>query len=98
MVNIVIDGKQFCVDSNMTILEAAAANDIKIPTLCYLKGVNNNGSCRLCLVEVELWIWLGLCIIEVAPVVKQMNSEALAVYCQKKLLWYYLIGIDISRI
>ncbi len=53
MVNIVIDGKQFCVDSNMTILEAAAANDIKIPTLCYLKGVNNNGSCRLCIVEVE---------------------------------------------
>ena len=36
-----------------TLLELSRANGIDIPTLCYLKGVNEIGSCRLCMVEAE---------------------------------------------
>ena len=52
MVNITIDGIQTSVPASYTILEAARAAGIKIPTLCYLKGVNEVGACRVCLVEV----------------------------------------------
>ena len=37
----------------VTILEAARAHGIDIPTLCYLEGVIDIGSCRLCMVEAE---------------------------------------------
>src|SRR5512133_2133277 len=47
-----IDGVQVNVPSTYTILEAARAAGVKVPTLCYLKGVNEVGACRVCLVEV----------------------------------------------
>lgn len=53
MVNITIDGKQLQVANGLTILQAARQNGIKIPTLCYLEGVSEVESCRLCVVEVE---------------------------------------------
>lgn len=53
MVSICIDGKQMEVNEKLTILEAAQQADIKIPTLCYLKDVNEIGACKMCVVEVE---------------------------------------------
>ena len=53
MVSICIDGKQLEVNESLTILEAAAQADIRIPTLCYLKDVNEIGACKMCVVEVE---------------------------------------------
>lgn len=53
MVNITIDGIQTKVPENMTVLEAAKSIGIDIPTLCFLKGINEIGDCRICLVEVE---------------------------------------------
>jgi len=53
MVNVTIDGKQITASENQTILQAARANGIAIPTLCYLEGLNEIGACRLCVVEVE---------------------------------------------
>jgi len=41
------------VEKGTTILDAATANEIEIPTLCYLVGVSDVGMCRLCMVEVE---------------------------------------------
>ncbi len=52
MVNLTIDGVKIQVPAQYTILEAARKAGIKIPTLCYLKGVNEIGACRVCLVEV----------------------------------------------
>ena len=48
-----IDGKVVKVKEGMTVLQAAREAGIQIPTLCYLEGVSNIGSCRLCLVEIE---------------------------------------------
>ena len=53
MVNIKINGVQYAVPKGSTVLEAARIAKIEIPTLCYLKDINEIGACRLCLVEVS---------------------------------------------
>lgn len=53
MVNITIDDRKIKVPNNYTVLEAAKYANIKIPTLCYLKGINEIGACRMCVVEIK---------------------------------------------
>ena len=53
MLNIKINGMPFSVEKNTTILEACHQFGIKIPTLCYLKDINEIGACRMCLCEVK---------------------------------------------
>ncbi|MCF0150317.1 MAG: (2Fe-2S)-binding protein [Firmicutes bacterium] len=53
MVKLTIDGKQITAAENTTILQAAADNGINIPSLCYFKGLNDIGACRVCVVEIE---------------------------------------------
>lgn len=53
MVNITIDGVNVSVPEGITILEAARKANINIPTLCFLKDINEVGDCRMCIVEVE---------------------------------------------
>ena len=52
-VNLTIDGKAISVPAGTTILAAAKANDIYIPTLCFLEKLEPHASCRMCVVEVE---------------------------------------------
>lgn len=53
MVNLRIDGKEIQVLKGTTILDAARSHGIEIPTLCYLKDINDIGACRVCLVELK---------------------------------------------
>lgn len=53
MVNLTINNKKITVPEGTTILEAARENNILIPHFCYLEGVHQVGSCRICVVEVE---------------------------------------------
>ncbi|MBQ6249926.1 MAG: (2Fe-2S)-binding protein [Oscillospiraceae bacterium] len=53
MVNVTIDNRTVSVPENTTILEAAQIAGVEIPTLCYLKDINQIGACRVCMVEVE---------------------------------------------
>jgi len=52
-INVKINGVDYAVPKGSTVLEAARAAKIEIPTLCYLKDINEIGACRLCLVEVS---------------------------------------------
>ena len=52
-VSLTIDGIKVNVPSEYTVLEAARQAGVSIPTLCYLKSINEVGACRVCLVEVE---------------------------------------------
>ena len=52
-VKLTIDGLDVVADSNQTILEVAKKAKIDIPTLCFLKGINEPASCRICVVEIE---------------------------------------------
>ena len=53
MVNIKINGMACEVPAGSTILEAAREAGIDIPTLCFLKDINQIGACRMCMVEVK---------------------------------------------
>lgn len=53
MVNLKINGQDVSVPEGSTILDAAREVGINIPTLCYLKDINQIGACRMCLVEVK---------------------------------------------
>ena len=53
MVDVTIDGQKVSVPEGTTIMEAADQVGVKIPHLCYLKGVNDIGACRVCVVEID---------------------------------------------
>ena len=52
-IELTIDGIKVKVNEGSTILEAARKVSIDIPTLCFLKDINEVGACRMCLVEIE---------------------------------------------
>ena len=52
-VTLTIDNQKVTVFEGTTILEAAKKAGIDIPTLCFLKDINEAGDCRMCIVEVE---------------------------------------------
>ncbi len=51
MLNVKVNGIAVCVPKGATILEAARAAGVEIPTLCYMKEKNEIGACRICVVE-----------------------------------------------
>ena len=53
MVKLTIDNCEVVVPEHTTILDAAKSVGIQIPTLCYLRDLNEIGGCRVCVVEVE---------------------------------------------
>lgn len=53
LVKLKINGMEVEAPAGSTILEAARLLGINIPTLCYLKGLNEIGACRICVVEVK---------------------------------------------
>ena len=52
-INIKINGREYSVPKDSTVLEACKAASIDVPTLCYMKDINAIGACRICLVEVK---------------------------------------------
>lgn len=53
MVNLKINDKEIKVNEGTTILEAAKLVGISVPSLCYLKDINEIGACRVCVVEMK---------------------------------------------
>ena len=52
-ISVTVDGRRVQVPAGSTILDACTAAGVHIPTLCFLKDINEIGACRVCLVEVE---------------------------------------------
>ena len=61
MISLTIDGVKVEVKKGTTVLKAAKKIGIDIPTLCYLEGINQIGSCRLCVVDAERNSLLAAC-------------------------------------
>jgi NADH dehydrogenase/NADH:ubiquinone oxidoreductase subunit G len=76
-----IDDKEVKAKEGMTLLEAARAHGISIPTLCHHEKLEPFGSCRLCTVEVESRGWttrVAACVYPVAEkLVVRTRSEKL---------------------
>ncbi len=53
MINLKINGMAVSVPKGSTVLEAARYAGVEIPTLCFLKEINEIGACRICMVEVS---------------------------------------------
>lgn len=53
MVNITINNIPVTVEDGITIMEACKEAKMPVPSLCYLKGINEIGACRVCVVEVK---------------------------------------------
>jgi formate dehydrogenase major subunit len=53
MLQATIDGQKVTVEPGTTVLEAARSHDIRIPTLCFVEGLDPSSSCFLCAVQVE---------------------------------------------
>ncbi|MCR5358023.1 MAG: formate dehydrogenase subunit alpha [Lachnospiraceae bacterium] len=53
MITVKINGIDYKALEGATILNVARSNGINIPTLCYLEGVSDLGSCRICVVEAK---------------------------------------------
>ena len=52
-VTLTVDGREVSVPAGSTILDACREADADVPTLCYLRELNEIGSCRVCVVEVK---------------------------------------------
>ena len=52
MINVKVNGMPIAVPAGSTVLEAAHAAGVDIPTLCYMKEINAIGACRMCVTEV----------------------------------------------
>ncbi len=53
MVKVFVNGKEVDVDAESTLLNAIVKAGYEVPTLCYLKGIFNEATCRVCIVEVS---------------------------------------------
>lgn len=77
MISLTIDGVQVEVPAGTTVLEAARIAKIKIPTLCYLKDINETGNCRLCVVDSGARSLQAACVLPVSPnMVVKTNTPA----------------------
>ena len=65
-VNVTIDGVKVSVPAGTTVLEAARQANIHIPTLCFLKDINEIGACRMCVVDVGARALAAACVMPVS--------------------------------
>jgi len=52
-VTLTIDGRPITVEKGKTVLQAAIEHDISVPYYCYHPGIGIDGSCRVCVVNIE---------------------------------------------
>ncbi|MBQ3485450.1 MAG: iron hydrogenase small subunit [Clostridia bacterium] len=77
MLNVTIDGVKVSVPAGTTVLEAARMANIHIPTLCYLKDINQIGACRMCVVDVGARALAAACVMPVSEgMVVKTNTPA----------------------
>ena len=94
-VNVKINGKDYSVPAGSTILEACRIAGVEIPTLCYLKGINEIGACRMCVVEVKKARTLvAACVYPVNEGIEITTNSARVLEARKKTLSLILSNHD----
>lgn len=94
-INIKINGMSLDVPKGSTILEAAKLAHIDIPTLCFLKEINEIGACRICVVEVKgARSLVASCMYPVAEGMEIMTNTPKVLDSRKKTLELILSDHD----
>lgn len=75
MVTLTIDGIEVIAPVGSTVLEAAKMAGINIPTLCYLKDINEIGACRMCVVDVGARSLQAACVYPVSEGLKVVTNS-----------------------
>ena len=77
MIPVTIDGVQVEVPAGSQVLEAAHKANVKIPTLCFLKDINETANCRICVVDCGGRTLQAACVLPVTPgMVVKTNTPA----------------------
>lgn len=93
MVKITIDGKDYAVDPNLTVLQAAAQNGIDIPHFCWHPKLSISGNCRMCLVEIEKMPKLAIsCATQVADGMVIKTKSERVIKAQQAVMEFLLIN------
>ncbi|NLC32425.1 MAG: 4Fe-4S dicluster domain-containing protein [Clostridiales bacterium] len=66
MITLTIDNMLVEVPQGTTVLEAARQINVRIPTLCFLKEINEIGACRMCVVDAGGRTLQPACVLEAA--------------------------------
>ena len=74
-VTLTIDGKEVKAPKGSTVLEAARSAGINIPTLCFLKDINEIGACRMCIVDVGARSFQAACMYPVSEGLKVITNS-----------------------
>lgn len=94
-VTIKINGMSLSVPKGSTILEAARSAGIEIPTLCFLKEINEIGACRICVVEVKgARSLVASCVYPVAEGMEIWTNTKKVIDSRKKTLQLILSNHD----
>jgi len=75
MVTLTIDGREVKVPAGSTVLDAAKGAGVKIPTLCFLKDINEIGACRMCVVDVGARSLQASCVYPVSEGLKVITNS-----------------------
>ena len=77
MINLTIDGVNVSVPEGTSVLDAAKSVGIRIPTLCYLSGINEIGACRMCVVDTGARALSAACVLPASEGMKvKTNTPA----------------------
>ena len=86
LISLTIDGVQVQVPQGTTVLEAAKQVGIRIPTLCFLKDINELGACRMCVVDSGARSLQAACVLPAADgMVVKTNTPQIRKYRQNIL-------------
>ena len=87
LINIKINGQEVSAPAGSTILEACRQAGIQIPTLCFLKDINEIGACRMCVVEVaKARSLVAACVYPIAPGMEIFTNTPRVVEARKTTL------------
>ena len=87
LINIKINGREVAAPAGSTILEACKYAGIQIPTLCFLKDINEIGACRMCVVEVvKARTLVAACVYPIAPGMEIFTNSQRVIEARKKTL------------
>lgn len=96
-INLKINGVDVTAPKGSTILEAARMANIDIPTLCWLKDINEIGACRICVVEVNEGRGFRIaasCVYPVSEGMEVLTNSPKVIESRKKTLQLILSNHD----
>lgn len=98
MITLTIDGQPISVPEGFTILKAARALDINIPTICYHDVCTSNALCRLCVVEVEgARTLVASCVAKVSEGLKVQTHTPRVHRTRRTILEMLAASVDLSE-